>query len=247
MKLASLGLLLLASCASLPNHDQQVATAPSAWRVVRVVDNGWGTASPIHCTKAGPFWIVRFLTAKHVTHGADDFRIEAPDGRGAASGILYAECEDADASVVAFALDYPVDPVPLNFDPLKPGDRVWIAGWPGAPLHYLWITEGLACSPDRVTAEAWFGNSGGPCLDEAGALRGIVVKLYGDQRPLAHMVGILPLGAIRDWLRTGEGACGSRPAPESRPTPVKRLTIETLGPPLPPIGFPRLDFRPPLR
>jgi hypothetical protein len=165
----------------------------------------WGTAFPIDCRKVEGGYRVTFLTAGHCLWGLSKSQIGDSSGLHVRdSGTDLRTHGTHDAGTISFVFPSPIPTVPLRFTDLTLGEEVWVSGYGGDPI--LWITEGLASAPNRITAPIWPGNSGSPVLDRDGRAVGIVIEIHvgsgviGAPVFIPHQAVIVPLSLIRDWL-----------------------------------------------
>ena len=152
----------------------------------------------------------RILTNRHVVGQPRDVDLAAdiapvvrPRGLHASAGTDLAVV-DVDA--------VPVTPLPLAPDDPEPGERVWMAGYPHdgpggtskglvvQPAHVLDFVDGRPMGQPgdvlRIDATARAGMSGGPVLDAAGRVVGL---LFGVQTTTGDSV-VLPVSLLRTTL-----------------------------------------------
>lgn len=94
---------------------------------------------------------------------------------------------DADAAILVVGEDLGVDTY-LDLFPYL-GESITCLGWPNLisdPYNYhmsvtrghvstMWIRDSLM----RISADTYFGGSGGPCLSDRGSLVGLVTEMWG--------------------------------------------------------------------
>lgn len=125
------------------------------------------------------------VTAKHCLNAAaavgDNFGAEASPGKVAFIS------PDHDFTVIAYPT--PFYSHPRQFIKMRPGrlgEHVYVVGYPvqlRSGEQELTITEGIVAGPAdsdgdaRITADAYFGNSGGGVWADDGALLGVLVSI----------------------------------------------------------------------
>ena len=117
------------------------------------------------------------------------------------------------------------------------GDVVYASGYPGGnkaksreEVSEPVVTEGIVARDGLARykngwgieygAEGKSGSSGGPLMNNAGYIIGVV---SGGNTEAERLGVAVPMGFILRWLQTGEEP-GSTPTPTSRPTPAPRPT-----------------------
>lgn len=144
------------------------------------------------------------VTNRHVVADAADVRVQTADGRTfSADDVVISR--RIDAAVVSLT-EAAGQPLPLGTDP-TPGDDAWIVGFPrGGPVR---VTTGRVVDEIdgsrfgrpgtfiRTRAEADPGNSGGPLLNSAGQVMGLVSAIEYDGGwtlaiPVSDLVQALP-------------------------------------------------------
>lgn len=125
----------------------------------------------------------RLITNRHVVAGAKRIEVNLADGSSLTARVE-SVASRGDIALVAVAADLPVTN-PLGHDP-SVGDRVRAVGYPGGGR--LTVTSGHVRAllppssvPDGVArfmfdARVVPGNSGGPVIDDAGKIVGVVVE-----------------------------------------------------------------------
>ena len=204
---AAILLVFLAACCA-PPQSVPIVELISVWELESGI--GFGTGFPISCEpRAGGGWTVTFLTAKHLLHSSRTAPYKAlhQDGRTLDKGLELSRHPSLDAATVAFSTARWLRPLPLCYDDLEAGDRVYSAGYQGAESLGIWITAGLASARDRTSAKAYPGGSGSPILDRHGRVRGVAVRLgigrnrwTGLPEFIMHHNTCVPLSDLREWL-----------------------------------------------
>jgi hypothetical protein len=171
------------------------------WRVEGLF--GTGTAALINWKMLGAGQVeLCFLSAKHVTDGNGDQFILVNEVLGleivrASASFVH---PDEDAVVITAVVDADLGALvastvmPIRWENLALGERVLLDGF-GAGER--WITEGRASGPRRISCPLFFGDSGSPLQDADGNVVGIVVM----RGPANHHGHIVPMAAVREWLR----------------------------------------------
>jgi S1-C subfamily serine protease len=199
--LALFAAALLGCCPSAP---------PEAPKPVNPVQ--WAVAHTEFLEEAGCTGVLvspnRLVTAKHCL---DD---------EAAAGDVF---EDRVLSFIHPAEDFAVASTVIvgtgDFIPMRRavlGEHVWVVGFPvqlDSGEQVLTVTDGIVAGPSksdrefRITAPAYFGNSGGGVWGDDGALLGIAVSLmvarvpdYRWPVPYGAMTYVVPIQDIWSWL-----------------------------------------------
>ncbi|MFU2207471.1 tetratricopeptide repeat-containing serine protease family protein [Solidesulfovibrio sp. C21] len=194
-------------------------------------DDGPGGAPEGHVISGTGFVVSRLghvLTNAHVA--AHCRRLMAVvDGRRMAASLLRTD-PGHDLALLRLAASPPEALVFREGDALPAGTPVYAAGYPGraALSGRLRVSAGRTrelapgAGPRReqaVTAEVLPGNSGGPLLDAAGHVAGVVAarrdtegarRLAGDAPP--DMGFVVPLGAVKVFLARGQVPIASAPS-----------------------------------
>jgi len=178
-----MGLCLpLMACARLPAEEARAtpAAAVAAWGFAALSSHGAPLGSAVAVAPG------RLLTSAHLLPaGVEVVEARRGDGIGRAQARVLARSEAMDLAVLAVPLGL-FQPVPVEQGAVVAGQRLWALGSPsaGAAMAVGVVTRPAAVMPGRgpgFTARigALMGYSGGPALDEAGHLRGLVTALPG--------------------------------------------------------------------
>jgi S1-C subfamily serine protease len=103
---------------------------------------------------------------------------------------------------------------PVKLRAADVGERLFVVGYPtqmGSRKQALTVTDGVYTGvvndkhEERITAEVYFGNSGGGVWGEDGALLGIAVNIWADSgssppMPYAGQAFMVPVARFRSWL-----------------------------------------------
>jgi S1-C subfamily serine protease len=158
------------------------------------------------------------ITAKHVVEGlqADDCDLAVNNKWYKAHVTAYKLSGTVDAAVLELSMPL-ADVTPVEWRTAEPGERVIVTGYPmqltRGYKQQLTVTDGLLAIQDwtdeldRITAQVYFGNSGGPVWDEDGKLIGIAVCLFAWDDPLGGFPipfdgqsGITPVRRMKEFL-----------------------------------------------
>lgn len=182
------------------------------------------------------------FTNAHVVENADELGIavlddinELPEPRYFASVVeIY---EDFDFAVLQIDRDIrgrDIDPEDLDLpsmtvDPdvaVTRGDKVYVFGYPGIGDGFLVLTEGTITTIQnddfgderlprwyQIDAEIAPGNSGGLVVNADGAFIGIPTAVASDDRTLARLGAVLPIGTI-DVIMEQEGGARVQTDPD---------------------------------
>jgi hypothetical protein len=203
--LAPLLLLLATACARLPAGDAQGSPAEA------VAARGFAllSAGGLPLGSAVAVAPDRLLTNAHILpDGATRLRFIRGDGAARGEAVLLARSPRMDLAVLAVPAGV-LSPVPLAESPPRPGQTIWALG---APVVGPAVATGHVERPAATlighgpgfTARlgALMGYSGGPALDEAGRLLGLVTAL--PQPGAAPLLAALS-GFDLDGLARGAG------------------------------------------
>ncbi|WP_203074106.1 S1 family peptidase [Falsiroseomonas ponticola] len=179
----ALGLLLsLAGCARLPAEEARAtpAAAVAAWGFAALSSHGAPLGSAVAVAPG------RLLTSAHLLPaGVTVVEARRGDGVGRAEARVLARSVAMDLAVLAVPVGV-FEPVPVAPRGPEAGDRLWALGAPsaGPAMAVGVVTRPAAVMPGRgegFTARigALMGYSGGPALDQAGRLHGLVTALPG--------------------------------------------------------------------
>lgn len=194
--------LLLAACCAPPTvitvREAPTAEGARVWRL-EAPDGSQGSGFPIRCTpQLDGSWVVEMLTAGHVAEMQPYLTAHHQDHSSLLSEDIRLH-DDWDAAVVTFPSDEWIRPHDLDLRPLRVGTRCYHAGY-----HLgTWIfTEGFVCDWNLVSSSTAPGGSGGPVFDDQGRVVAHVIELRGDflHGYVHHMVVVVPLTALADWL-----------------------------------------------
>lgn len=151
----------------------------SASNSLKPYSRGWFGSGFLVQDENGKTYI---LTNKHVTNGVKNTSIEFNiDGHAItyAGCRVVAECEEVDLALVELPQQVKVDRfIPFSTQPIKEGDEVWSAGYPGLGSTPVWqLGKGIISNTQvkdkefgedvsviQHTAQVDHGNSGGPLL-----------------------------------------------------------------------------------
>jgi S1-C subfamily serine protease len=189
MRIASLsrlvGLLLclaVAACARLPAEEARAtpAAAVAAWGFAALSSQGVPLGSAVAVAPG------RLLTSAHLLpEGVQDVEARRGDGLSRVSARILARSAAIDLAVLSVPPGV-FEPVPVAEGGVAVGQRLWALGAPaaGPAMAMGVVTRPEAVMPGRgegFTARigALMGYSGGPALDAAGQLQGLVTALPG--------------------------------------------------------------------
>ena len=210
-------LMVIPSCVMTERIEIAISWNPSLYanisgptvKVCLVTDKGGSHGSGVIIARSGDTYYV--LTCYHVV-----------DDSSASCYIVHPKIKDNDFAKVRFVdkkhdlaivsftckQDLPV----VGFASRAPEvtEPVYLFGYPGwqgpavATMGIVSAKEGvwsdLPCAW-IVTAQVWFGNSGGGCFNLRGELVGIAARIrWGNSQYLAWQCGIIPLSAIRGFV-----------------------------------------------
>jgi S1-C subfamily serine protease len=146
----------------------------------------------------------RVVTNRHVVEKCDALTVETTTGSLASAKLVRFD-DKLDIALIQANIATPATAVFQPRETIKPGGSVAVIGYPdqGLPPRKPLMTLGETVSLDRdrhseriaIRAEVRPGNSGGPMLDQAGHVIGIVnakvdtVKLYSLTKQLIRDVG----------------------------------------------------------
>ncbi len=177
----------------------------------------------------------RVVTNHHVVNGCSRLQVA---GRGAAT--LLASDVKSDLALIDWESGAPAGSTPaiLRTEAAQVGEPVTVVGYPlAALLAGINVTTGIVSSASgprgdtrllQITAPVQPGNSGGPLLDGAGRLIGVVVSQLNAVR-VAQAVGNVPQNV--NFAITGEvlsdflAARGVTPARAAEPAPLTTQEI----------------------
>jgi hypothetical protein len=155
------------------------------------------------------------LTARHVVGEAKTVRVRWSDGFETEGEVLRQD-KRRDVALIKVPTSHSRQPLILHGARLNPGDPVYAIGAPLDPKNAGTVTKGIVSayrledgmSMLQSDVSVTFGNSGGPLLDEKGAVVAIADQVY---RPVGRDIptGIsyfVPIGDALDFLAI-------RPAP----------------------------------
>jgi S1-C subfamily serine protease len=155
------------------------------------------------------------LTNSHVVEGC---RIAAIARDGEARIPLRLLREDADADIALLKAEAAATPfIPLRGSsaaPARAGEKAVVVGYPvRSKLGVVNVTEGIVSAPGgagrdqarmQFTAPAQPGNSGGPILDAAGQVIGVIVSRLDsidDDRPTQNVNFGVSMAAVEAFLK----------------------------------------------
>ncbi len=130
------------------------------------------------------------ITARHITLTREScvYTLFTPEGTPIKAAFLMEAAEEDDIALLQTALVTPS----VAFRAPVLGLHIWTIGYPAqldSSGQALTVTDGVVArvpggaSRVRITAPIYFGNSGGPCWDDTGALVGVTVSLYAAEVP----------------------------------------------------------------
>lgn len=208
-------LALLAACA-VPAGKPLPSWLDAAKVTVKLQTptGGGGSAFPIEVTDVGSgSYSVLLMTAAHVVRDwtdesgqvrLDGWVARVADERVLGSPVFVAMHDTLDVALVrvTFTNARGFHALRLRATPAEVGERVWAIGYPGAARRV--ITEGYVGQRGCASAEVFPGNSGGPLVDAAGDVVGIVVMVgtfgLGFGRVIVEQDMIfLPIEDVLEW------------------------------------------------
>jgi serine protease Do len=126
------------------------------------------------------------LTARHVVEGQEGCDIEVGNASFRADVLSYKEDKNSDLAILK--LDREAYTPHLDMSQGELGEHVTVVGYPvnlASDRQMLNVTDGVIAAynydgsgEDRITAQVYFGNSGGPVFSDDGRLVGIAVSLF---------------------------------------------------------------------
>ena len=192
------------------------------------------------------------VTNHHVVSGASAITLETPDGESAI-GTVVGDAPARDLALVRASSSLGVPALELAQATGQPGTEVAAMGYPvGLPItatrgtitglnRDIEIEGGLLVGLMQTDAAVNPGNSGGPIIDKAGRVRGVVVA----RDDLAEGTGFgIPVDQVQERVGAWEGAtapidmtaeCGGQvapldPPPGSGPPPDSLDPVPTFAP-----------------
>jgi hypothetical protein len=197
---------LLAGCAGI-SREPWIQQAQNVWLLTYESGSG-GTALPVASWQdEDGGWVVAFATPKHVIEGEKSAVSASLGDIRLDHGDVVAEHPNLDVAVLMFPSDGPVPTLSLSGRIPRIGERLLLSSWQG--MRFLWVTEGLACSRDRMSAPNWPGGSGGAVLDERGDVIGMATGLGISQVPFSpfqvlipHQCYFVPSVDFAEWVRS---------------------------------------------
>lgn len=204
LALALCGWIVATGCSAAPVAPQRTARdiLAAVWVIRTPMARGSGTV--IRCEPAGKGYRVVILTARHVLHEHDPDKpylvLAGRRGEFLFGGKVLAVHAELDVALLVFDSLTPVAVAPISDVALEPMQPVYSAGYSGGAAD-LWISRGVACAPDRCTAPAAPGDSGGPVFTERGEVAGVVsqVQMHPSLGLLCHHQRLVPARAFRAW------------------------------------------------
>jgi len=219
--------LALQPPSALPQAEASLPGAPPAMR-----------ATPPRTTGSGiVVAAARVVTNHHVVAGCSRLQVA---GRGAAT--LLASDAQRDLALIDWESGETLatgTPAQLRREPAQVGEAVTVVGYPlSALLAGINVTTGIVSSASgprgdtrllQITAPVQPGNSGGPLLDGAGRLIGVVVSQLNAVR-VAQAVGNVPQNVnfaitaqvLGEFLE-GQGVAVTPAAPASEPRTTQEV------------------------
>jgi S1-C subfamily serine protease len=194
MKFAALVCLLLSSCviATVPEKPEQRGRiellTSTAVKVKVDCDDGSGSGSGVIISSDLSNKKSAVLTAAHMDEGGN-----------CKISVVNVNQLEFPAKVVRKSVDFdllllevegnPGPVTPVAFDSFV-GENVTCVGYPhqrhDGEVH-LSVTKGTIATKfkdvDRITADMYFGSSGGMCVDDDNALVGIMIFMYAESSP----------------------------------------------------------------
>jgi serine protease Do len=195
----------------MPGQQSKIALAGSLKAGPRKIADATGSVvTIINSTGSGSGFLVStdgyVLTDAHVVGDDKTVRVRWPDGlEGLATVERASKKRD-----VAILKTNPRDrsPLALKRGPVTPTQRVYVTGSPAGKSFEGTVTSGIV-SADRtidglryIQSDAAMspGSSGGPLLDESGAVIGLTEMHYFNQGQVASLNMFTPIGDAMDFL-----------------------------------------------
>jgi len=209
---ALLGISVGVSATVAGGSTAQVAVvgdiAPSVV-AVNIDGGGHGSGTVVKCEQiAEDLWAITILTARHVASPVE-LEFMSPEEREMYPWSLSVLGQRAhlltnhpalDASLIQVILDKPLPVAKLRHEGVLAGEDLYVMGF-SVSGEDLWISKGVASSPDRGGSAAP-GDSGGAVFDERGNLVGVVnaIDSLGFNGLVWHHHYFAPIADLTDWL-----------------------------------------------
>ncbi len=190
-------------CASAPVVYSRVTAVVSVWQLRTTF--GSGSASVIACDPHEDGYRVVAVTAKHVLHLREIngfmLMLHQQNGPTLVGGKVLAVHPSEDVALVEFFALEPVPVIRVAGGPVEVMDELTVVGYAGGQ-GLRWISEGLACDPERATCVVAPGDSGGAVVNAAGELVGVVsgVSQLRTGQVITHHLKFVAVHPLREWL-----------------------------------------------
>ncbi len=171
------------------------------------------------------------ITNNHVARGCTNLQVM----QGGASYPARLLASDADSDLAALSVSGPtLQPLEISPAAQELGEAITVLGYPlanvlGAGLR---VTTGIVSALTgvggesrtmQISAAVQSGNSGGPVLDQYGAVAGVVVKKLDLRLGAENVSFAVHLQALRSFLKTNSLAYASRRDSESKVPSVAQV------------------------
>jgi len=209
-----LAILCVPACDfSMLQPDPAVRTVEVSPAVIEHANNTWcieskhnkGSAFPIASRFDGSLWHTLFLSAGHCQDKTTKVYI-FECGDQTVFGKLRSAHKSLDAGLWEVISDKAIPVLPLSWDLLPFGARLYMSGYPLG--RHLALSDGFQSADfGWMTADLVPGNSGGPVMDDKGRVIGVAtsyaaITLEGQSHPLPHVSGYTPLFLVQPWLES---------------------------------------------
>lgn len=207
-------------------------TEESRASVVEIrTSSGTGTGWIYRVDRNGKAWI---LTNEHVIRGSRVVTVRLSDGSGTRAGTVRGQDDIRDLAVVTICCNARWKPLPtVVTTDIEVGSDVVVMGFPEQRIGSgISVTTGIVSSFDfHNESRSWLiqtdaavnpGNSGGPLLNSAGQVIGIVSSRRDPVRAenIGFAIAMRTVDAELDYLEVGESVRAATPTSTPRATRV---------------------------
>ena len=207
-------------------------TEESRASVVEIrTSSGTGTGWIYRVDRNGKAWI---LTNEHVIRGSRTVTVRLSDGSGTRTGTVTGQDDIRDLAVVTICCNARWKPLPtVTTTDIRAGSDVVVLGFPGQRIGAgLSVTTGVISSFDfHDESRSWLiqtdaavnpGNSGGPLLNAAGQVIGIVSSRRDPVRAenIGFAISMRTVDEELDYLEVGGSVRAATPTPRATNVPT---------------------------